>query len=197
MLNFRKSEAFFVFALSCLFTFFLLKKSFGQSEPHLINYKTGIKVNWDDFKGVSDENHLYQAVTDWGITYSCGLEGDMLKFELICQFNKNNSWVKAGHLNDYLLNHEQRHWDLAEIYARKMRKALLENHYKLETLQQDVQQLYDQYFEQCDKEQKLYDTETNHSKNEKKQAAWDKRIQTELNRLKFYSKEKYTVKVGK
>jgi len=45
---------------------------------------------------------------------------------------------------DYLLNHEQRHFDIAEIFARKLRKELEEYTFNKNNLK-EIENLYKKY----------------------------------------------------
>jgi predicted secreted Zn-dependent protease len=40
------------------------------------------------------------------------------------EFYANSSWVKAGRKSAELLSHEQGHFDITELYARRMRRAI-------------------------------------------------------------------------
>jgi hypothetical protein len=81
-----------------------------------------------------------------------------------------------------LLEHEQAHFDLCEVYARRLRKRVEDSNYKL-----DIDNAIFEVFEAFKKRQKLYDQETNHSRNKEKQAEWLKIIANELSELDNYS----------
>ena len=140
-------------------------------------------LGWKDFKGKPKNNHPFDAETNWAVEYSCALNGDTLRFTLKCYFDMNGSWVKKGKGTEVLLNHERNHFDLGEVYARKMRKALLEYAYHRITIDKDVQTIYDKMFSECQSVQKQYDKETDHSKNQAKQDKWDTKIISLLKKL--------------
>ncbi len=146
---------------------------------------------WKDFKGKSNNNHPYDAETNWAVEYACGLKSDTLSFTLKCYFDMNGSWVKKGKATDVLLNHERMHFDLGEVYARKLRKVLLEYTYNRETINEDIQNLYNNMFAECQVAQKQYDKDTDHSKIQAKQDKWDAKITSLLKELKAYSAHSY------
>jgi hypothetical protein len=41
-------------------------------------------------------------------------------------FQRRKSWKDVKKINDYILLHEQKHFDIAELFVRKFRKAVAE-----------------------------------------------------------------------
>ena len=165
---------------------------FAQSKDH-IYWSADRDLTWDDFKDKPVTTHPYDAETNWAVEYACDVKGDSLEFTLICYFDKMGSWVKKDKRSSTLLKHEQNHFKLGEIYTRRLRKAFLEFDYKPQTLQRDIQSLYDDMFKDCQEAQQRYDKETNHSKVAEKQEAWNKKIASDLTRLKDYSSHHYKI----
>ena len=163
----------------------------AQNPDGRIYWSGDIILKWKDFKGKQDNNHPYDAETNWAVEYSCGLKSDTLSFTLKCYFDKNGSWVKKGKETGVLLNHERKHFDLGEVYARKLRKVLLEHAYNRETINEDIQKLYNDMFAECQVAQKQYDKETEHSKNKDKQEKWDAKIISLLKKLEAYTRHTY------
>ena len=48
-------------------------------------------------------------------------------------------------------------------------------------------------FKKCQEAQQRYDEETNHSKLKEQQEVWNKKIASDLNKLKNYSMHSYTI----
>ena len=84
---------------------------------------------------------------------------------------------------DYLLKHEQLHFDIAELFARKMRKQFSEKKFNLKSMKTEMSNLYKDQFTKLGEYQKEYDKETNHSRITKKQAKWAKDVQEALDNL--------------
>jgi hypothetical protein len=93
--------------------------------------------------------------------------------------------VKKGP-TDYLLNHEQIHFDMGEVFCRKMRKQYKEKPFPNSTFAQEASKLYNKILKEYNDEQKLYDKETNHSINKEKQAAWDIKVANQLKELEKF-----------
>jgi predicted secreted Zn-dependent protease len=91
----------------------------------------------------------------------------------------------------YGLSHEQRHFDITEVYARKIRKMFRE-----QITRSNVEQVDDMlqtYFAQWESFQDQYDLETQHALDTAKQEQWNKKIQQLLNSLSEYDKADGTV----
>jgi hypothetical protein len=108
---------------------------------------------------------------------------DSLQFDVKCLFIKNNSWIKIK--TEKILNHEQGHFNLAEIYCRKLRNALLKTNFKLNDYEAISDSIFRLYQDSCDKQQDLYDLETNYSLDTKQQLIWEKIIKADLEKWNF------------
>lgn len=142
-------------------------------------------LKWSDFRGepIADSEFIAQTVSVIEQSYACN--GDDFKYDIVTKFNCIKSWTKV-HNNPKVLQHEQKHFDLTEIYARKIRKAYatLENpcNYSIETLGL----IYDKYILKLKQMQQLYDIETDHGLNKPAQYYWNDKIKTGLEHLKEY-----------
>ena len=105
-----------------------------------------------------------------------------------CRFNKSLSWGRIK--NDYILNHEQGHFDIAEIHARILHKALVEYSFNSKTVQNDVTKIYNDVMQEHTRLQQSYDQQTNHSLDTARQAVWDRRIDSLLKELDKFSEYK-------
>jgi predicted secreted Zn-dependent protease len=82
--------------------------------------------------------------------------------------------------------HEQGHFDITEIFARKLNKAMSAYHFNQNTYRKDLNKIYQDIIKEKDNMQDQYDHETNFSRNKEKQMEWLKKIQTMLEELKEY-----------
>ena len=94
------------------------------------------------------------------------------------------SWVLTQ--TDTVLNHERGHFDITELFARKLRKEISRRKFTVANINREVPKLFRQINEQRDQMQDRYDEETNHSIDYSKQIAWEKHIQEELLALEEY-----------
>lgn len=82
---------------------------------------------------------------------------------------------------DALLKHEQGHFDLAEIYSRKLRKELAKIVCKTQAqVQKDVDDSIDKFVEQVRMEHKKYDTGTENGAKKPEQDKWNTMINNQL-----------------
>jgi predicted secreted Zn-dependent protease len=174
----------------------LRAKVYKVSNPK--NYETQIewsadrKLTWDDFKGESDTiNHPNTlAMTNSGFGYESGIsmfkEGQIFVQSV---FNTNESWVVSEGRNDYVLRHEQIHFDITEIYSRKLRKELSDSKITSNNLLQ-AKAIFDKVFDELQKRQARYDNETKHGDKKDTQENWEAIVEIELAKYNFYRENK-------
>ncbi|MFT7589451.1 MAG: putative secreted Zn-dependent protease [Limisphaerales bacterium] len=147
-----------------------------------------MNLKWDDFRGAREHNTDVDAVTSCGIKCAPQFTRDnKIRFEIACYFNAHQSWVNHKDANDHLLSHEQGHFDIGEIYARKLRHKLHKHQFKSRNINSQIQEIYDSVFEDYKKAQALYDKQTGHSIDKKGQSIWDSWIDRQLYRYDGYS----------
>lgn len=170
--------------LTLIFTFLF---SVLHAQDVEMPWKEGEKLTWSDFRGTPDHNHPYAAITYSGMSYGFSAEivnGKVwVKYDVKSFFVANKSWVKRWYSRDAgLLKHEQLHFDITELYARKFRKRLSEMNFT-ENVKSEIKKVYQEITEEKIKLQKLYDVETDHSKKVLAQNKWYLRVETELQKL--------------
>ncbi len=98
----------------------------------------------------------------------------------MCQFNPTRSWTKERS-SEYLLNHEQRHFDLTEYHTRVFKRKIREFNFETpKTAVRELKKLFDQQLALHDAMQEDYDEQTNHSINQTNQIIWDAKIDSLL-----------------
>ncbi len=167
----------------------------ADKKEDIILWDSGYKLKWDDFKGKPDPKFKGDALTSSGIKLTLDNDSGKSYVEILTFFDRKKSWVKKNKNTDYLLNHEQKHFDLTEVYALMLMREIADykfssgrNKYK------EINKLYAKIYKQLMKEQNNYDKETNHSKIKEKQEAWDKKIEGELGELIKYNNSKIFLK---
>ena len=91
------------------------------------------------------------------------------------------------HKTDYILSHEQGHFDIAEIFARKLYKKMSEYKFNRRTYQKELNKIYQDILDEKEEIQNDYDRETNHSINKEKQAEWLKKLKRLLEEYEDYA----------
>lgn len=145
---------------------------------HLIEWKPTARLSWEDFKGAPDYSSENVALTNTSIQLEYGYDKTSLEYTVKCRFDKTKSWVKVR--NEDVLTHEQIHFDIAELFARKLRRQLQEYKFNPKTVAEDVNAIYEKIMTEHHAMQELYDNETDHSRLEDKQAYWEKKIESFL-----------------
>ena len=146
------------------------------------------KLTWADFKGVPDTKAFPNtlAVTNSGFGFETGFnvfkEGGLF---VEATFNNYGSWVIPKGRNDYVLRHEQIHFDLTEIYSRKLRKTFADAKIKPQEGAR-AKQIFDAIFAELNKRQKKYDSETKHGEKERTQKYWESVVEIELAKYDLY-----------
>ena len=96
-----------------------------QSEEHLIYHDNNVQLKWKDYQGIVEEDANITALTSIG--FRMGYKGTARQDSLIVVveafFDKQNSWVKKD-TTAYALKHEQLHFDITELYARKLKQSI-------------------------------------------------------------------------
>jgi hypothetical protein len=144
------------------------------ADDEYIPWLTDHRLSWDDFLCEPRRNTDAVASTSTilGMTYQ--IKNGKLTYQIACKFSKNKSWglVKTP----YILAHEQGHFDITEIFARKLYQSLQGYPLNPSTFQKDINTIYELVVEAKEAFQAAYDGETDHSRNRRKQAEWLERI---------------------
>lgn len=154
------------------------------------------ELTWDDFKGRGPSKTPYVALTSSAIKMNFSGTGNSLNFSIATIFDPKESWKKKG-ADDYVLKHEQVHFDITEYYARLLRKELQETKFKKrETLSSEVQKIYAALYKDCGKFQDLYDKETDHSKKKEEQFRWNDKVAELLNSMNSFTTIDFSVDIS-
>ncbi len=169
----------FVFVIAFLCAF--------QSDKNVLLWQQGKLLTWDDFNG-KPEKRFAAASTHYDILQTVSEANQKpitVKVEAV--FFRHKSWKNKNWINESVLVHEQKHFDIVELYARKLRKAISEtkvkNHVDLITKTDELYKIYDK---EMDVYQDKYDDETDGSMNGDKQREWMKKIMKEIADLDKY-----------
>ena len=180
--------------LSGIFLLFFLLAFRGPSEP-VISWEQDYRLRWEDFQGSVDPLRPpgVESVTQVIIELRSNMRNQQITFTVSCFFEKDRSWT-ANTWSQYLLDHEQLHFDIAEVYARRLRQklSLLEG-LNQHNFEERVREVYHEVMTEHNAFQDLYDRETQHSKDREKQAEWNKRIKDMLIETTRFSSPAFTL----
>lgn len=174
--------------------------STGANEPDIIYWSDNEQLEWSDFEGRPRmEYDQLSALTSSGIVDYKGCKDGKIIYKIRAYFEKKNSWVKKEAFTDYHLAHEQLHFDITELFARKLRKMLSQRDFKCGE-EAEFEIFVQNSLEVWETRQKNYDILTRHSLDTLRQKEWMYRVQMELSLLDEFSdseKEKKEINLAK
>ena len=139
---------------------------------------TDHRLCWDDFlcEPRRGTDAVASTSTSLGIAYQ--VQHGKLSYNVTCNFSKLKSWGLMR--TEYILAHEQGHFDITEVYARKLHEALANYTFNKRSFKKDITDIYNRIVQEKEDCQERYDSESDHSRNRKLQLEWLKHIQTML-----------------
>ncbi|PZD77847.1 DUF922 domain-containing protein [Mesonia sp. K7] len=170
-----------------IFGFYLV--GFSQADldyidnDSILTWSETRKLSWDDFKGQPAAGKRSGAITaSRFFTFpEYFYATDYGRLTAYAIFSKLESWNRVE--SESLLAHEQLHFDISELFARKMRKRFDElratNETKISVYIKEMKKL----FSESRIYQNLYDRETKHGILIEIQERWSAKIAQELTEL--------------
>ncbi|MFC4721127.1 hypothetical protein ACFO5O_02255 [Geojedonia litorea] len=155
-----------------------------------MSWRDDIKLSWNDFRGPAKNQSGAVAVTASGITFGYSVQRTDSKIidfsaNVEAHFYPDKSWVKKELANDYILAHEQLHFDITELHVRKFRKRISEVKIS-EQLNTTLNRLHAQINKELAEMQNQYDKESNNSIDKIAQAKWMVFVAEELRKYEPY-----------
>ena len=158
--------------------------AFCQDEQ-FIEWSLSKKLSWDDYLAKPSKNDDAAAITSTALSFEYHVRNNNMTYKISCRFSKTKSWGR--YQSDYILKHEQGHFDITEIFARKLLKAIKEYRFDPKTYQNDLSNIYNKIMDEKEEFQSRYDNETDFSRNKLRQAEWLEKINEELDKLEEYA----------
>ena len=161
----------------------------NDTEP-VMSWSESYKLSWNDFKGEPRYNIGAVATTASGISFGFSIRQSNSRVvgfttEIYAHFYPEQSWYKPEKADNHILGHEQLHFDITELYARKFRQRVS----KL-TVSKNIKSELNRIHKTINKElaalQDKYDGETDYSRNKEMQYKWQAYIKKELQKLDAY-----------
>jgi hypothetical protein len=148
-------------------------------------------LKWSDFVGIPVKNAPYLASVNSGMGYefSSSSSNGELKVTVKVQsyFYPQLSWKKNSNENSaILLKHEQLHWDITELHARKLRAAY-SRYVPQKDPKKEVAFIFKKFEDDRVKTQHAYDQETRHGAVKQAQATWENKIREELFKMSEFA----------
>jgi hypothetical protein len=149
------------------------------------------KLSWDDFQGIPSTESHGDAATSVQIKAKPFYIKDEIHYDVYAYFNRQKSWKREQ--TPDLLQHEQLHFDIAELYARKIRQEIM----RLKSLNvNDVDRMNSAVrllLEESNRVDIQYDAETLHGSFPKKQKYWSDKVKSDLEALDAFKKPRRVI----
>ena len=177
--------------LTVLFLLYTLIHSSASSlnAQSVIPWSQTTKLEWSDFRASPNTDILGYAQTSYKIEIEPSNvlvdENNNIQnhesLSVVANFYKNHSWVFKK--DDYLLKHEQLHFDIAGLYARKMMNEFDKLKKNKIADFDSYMSVYKNLWAECRQVQKKYDKETNHGLSVDINNTWIEEIESEINKI--------------
>jgi uncharacterized protein DUF922 len=147
------------------------------AKDHAFPWSAARPLTWSDFQGLPPPEGREGAKTAYALYSAWKCRGMVFEFRVIAGFRPQQSWVKAVILNDSaqrrtVLGHEQTHFNLGELHARRMRQVFGDLAGPCRRTDSELAAVAQRLAEEEKAEQRRYDAETNHGLLAAPQAAW-------------------------
>ena len=155
-----------------------------RSAEQSFRWNAARPLSWEDFQGPIRAGSAARtaAETSCGIAVETSLvpSGGKARIYVFNTFDKRASWVKPGKESPGILEHEQGHWDICELYTRKMQARFDRIHITGANLNRTVNEIYNAVSREYLERQEQYEEETKHGVTEEAQQRWTRMILKEL-----------------
>jgi hypothetical protein len=146
------------------------------------------RLTWPDFRGTAPAGGMEGAQTAYGLFYGLRCTRTVFQFDVITGFLPKESWVKPSVLANgddsrRTLEHEQTHFDLAEVYARRMRRYFTDLVSPCDQSLDRWRSIAERFVRDEATAQDRYDDETRHGLLAIRQQAWNTEVATQLGAL--------------
>jgi hypothetical protein len=164
------------------------------SRHEAVPWSASRRLTWDDFRGVPPVSEPDRAAeTAYSLFHAAGCRGKTFEFRVVAAVLPRQSWVRPAILanptqNSRTLRHEQTHFDLSEVHARRMRRYFSELRDPCLKSEPELEAQGDRFIRDEAAAQRRYDEETSHGRIAQRQAAWDADIARQIASLDRYVK---------
>lgn len=153
-----------------------------QPGEDLLRWSAGRKLTWQDYKAPPNPASNAAATTTTYLSIDYHIGTDSFSYTIRSWFSRTRSWGR--HKDEHILAHEQGHFDIAEIFARKLQQRMKAYTFNKRTYRKELHKIYTETADEKSAMQQQYDRETQHSIHKEKQAEWLEKIRQLLDELK-------------
>ena len=148
---------------------------------------------WSDFQGGAPTGGDENARTVYNLSFESRCRGDEFTFTVTALFFPAESWVKPQVLADRVaavrvLEHEQTHFNLTEVYARRMRRYFAGLYNPCGQTDAAINAAVERFAREEGEAQQRYEAETNHGLIANRQVASDSDVSEMLASLSAFAR---------
>lgn len=164
--------------------------SFASGEKGIL-WDSARPLTWADFRGQAPGSSA--STSRVAMTYSSialdfePLSETSYSIHVNCTMEPARSWVYQDKKDEYILRHEQYHFNITECAARKMRKEISGTKFSMKNLQQKIKAIHTSNMEALKAMQDQYDADSRHSINHEEQKKWEEKIDKLMASLEDYA----------
>jgi predicted secreted Zn-dependent protease len=168
------------------------------ASPDVIIWDQTRKLVYEDFQAQAPSISRYSGYTTLDLACYYAVTDGKIRVRLASQFFKRLSWLKSPlkrenkgvyelfrfpqqeELFEYVLNHEQRHFDIAEIYARSLRDSLQKTMFDSVNFERKLSEIVVAYNRSLVAIEERYDRECGRGYDVGTQVEWDNIVERKL-----------------
>jgi len=172
----RKSSHFFLSFLACWLSFNVKadERTATNDKDKRFSWSQNKRLSWEDFKGpvdaVADESAAATCCSI-GFKVNNSAEGQP-ELAVYNTFYKDKSWVREDAHIESILAHEQGHFDLCELYTRKLRMRFGSVDLAAPSAKEELMRIYSELNNEYEVCQQAYERETAHGTKLADQKRW-------------------------
>ena len=171
-------KPFFITVFLCITTIL----SYSQES---IRWNETNQLTWDDFTGRVNDTSSFDAECFAEIRYNYKFNSlTDFEFDVYAKFDKHISWSRKEKQSASLLKHEQMHFNIAALFAQKLKRDF-DNFQYNGSFHAQILQLFNKVKLEYQAMQHQYDEETNHSLNNEKQREWEAYLDDEMRKTRL------------
>jgi hypothetical protein len=172
-----------------LINFLIFNTTNYLTAQSIIPWTKETKLEWDDFKAPPNTDIYGYALTSYKIEIqpeevSVDNNNNIQNYKslhVIANFYPHHSWVFKQ--DNYLLKHEQLHFDIAGLYALKMNLEFEELKKNKIADFDSYMLVYKKLWSECRSTQKKYDKETKHGLLREVNDNWIKKVEDQIKNI--------------
>jgi hypothetical protein len=151
-------------------------------------------LTWADFKAAPPaETSAVAAETAYTLIHGARCTGSTFEFRVVATFRPKDSWVRPAMLRTpadsaRALRHEQTHFDLTEVHARRLRRYFAELMAPCRITTSDLSGMASRIGRDEKAAQAQYDAETSFGRTLAQQTRWEKDVAGQLTALAKFAR---------